>query len=196
MKKWRRLQLAVALGATLAAAACASADPKLYTINSVPGPELSGAPAVIAMHGVGVAQYLQRSQIVQSSVDYRVSLRVNAWWGEPLDAMLGRVLVEDLAQRLPRSTIYTSAGAVTGSPEATIELEVQRLDLDRDGSLILSGQCSVSFKSRPSADTRSFRISQPASSAAVEGQVAATSKALAQVADRIAQMLASPPSRK
>jgi uncharacterized protein len=196
MKVWRRLRLAVALSATLAAAACASADPKLYTINSIPGSELSGAPAEVALHGVGVAQYLQRSQIVQSSVDYRVALRVNAWWGEPLDAMLGRVLVEDLAQRLPRSTIYTSTGAVTGSPEATIELEVQRLDLDRDGSLILIAQCSVSFKGRPSADTRSFHISQPAISAGVEGQVAATSKALAEVADRIARMLATPPGRK
>jgi uncharacterized lipoprotein YmbA len=196
MKGWRRLRLAITLCATLAAAACASADPKLYTINSIPGSELSGAPAEIALHGVGVAQYLQRSQIVQSSADYRVALRVNAWWGEPLDAMLGRVLVEDLAQRLPHSTIYTSTGAVTGSPDATIELEVQRLDLDRDGHLILIAQCSVSFKSRSSADTRSFRLSQPATSAGVEGQVAATSVALAQVADRIAGTLASPPGRK
>jgi uncharacterized lipoprotein YmbA len=143
-----------------------------------------------------VAQYLLRSPIVQSSADYRIVLRANAWWGEPVDAMLGRVLVEDLAQRLPQSTIYTSAGAVTGSPDATIELEVQRLDLDRDGNLVLVAQGSVTFKNRASPDTRSFRISQPPPSPGVDGQVAATSTALAQVADRLAGMLAAGPGRK
>jgi uncharacterized lipoprotein YmbA len=110
--------------------------------------------------------------------------------------MLGRVLVEDLAQRLPQSTIYASAGAVTGSPDATIELEVQRLDLDRDGTLLLIAQASVAFKGRGSPDTRSFRISQPPPSADVEGQVAAASTALGQVADRISAMLVANPGRK
>ena len=95
---------------------------------------------------MGIARYLQRSQIVQSSEDYRIALRPGEWWGEPLDAMLARVLAEDLTLRLPQSTIYTSSGAVTGSPEATIEIEVQRLDLDRDGNLLLIAQGSVSFK--------------------------------------------------
>jgi uncharacterized protein len=130
-----------------------------------------------------------RSPIVQSSADYRVMLRTNAWWGEPIDAMLGRVLAEDLAQRLPKSTIYMSTSTVTGSPDATIELEVQRLDLDRSGNLILIAQGSVTFKTHGSSDTRSFRISQPQQSPQVEGQVAAISTALAQVADRLAGML-------
>jgi uncharacterized protein len=196
MRRRYRLRLAVALWATLAVASCASPDPKLYTIAALPGSVLSGAPKVVALHGVGVAQYLQRSPIVMSSGDYRVALRANAWWGEPVDAMLGRVLVEDLAQRLPQSTIYASAGAVTGSPEATIELEVQRLDLDRDGTLLLIAQASVTFKDRGSPDTRSFRISQAPPSADVEGQVAAASIALGQVADRIAATLVAGPGRK
>jgi uncharacterized lipoprotein YmbA len=196
MKRLHWLRLIVALCATVVVGSCASPDPKLYTIAAIPGTQLSGAPKVIALHGVGVAQYLLRSPIVMSSGDYRVALRANAWWAEPIDAMLGRVLVEDLAQRLPQSTIYASAGAVTGSPEATIELEVQRLDLDRDGTLLLIAQASVTFKNRPSPDTRSFRISQPPPSPGVEGQVAAASIALAQVADRIAAMLVANPGRK
>ncbi len=101
--------------------------------------------------------------------------------------MLGRVLVEDLAQRLPQSTVYASSGARDWIvPDATIEIEVQRLDLDRDGNLLLIAQASVTFKNRASPDMRSFHISQPPPSPGVEGQVAATSTALAQVADRIA----------
>jgi uncharacterized lipoprotein YmbA len=75
-------------------------------------------------------------------------------------------------------------------------LEVQRLDLDRDGTLLLIAQASVTFKNRGSPDTRSFRISQPPPSPDVEGQVAAASTALAQVADRIAGMLIVNPGRK
>jgi uncharacterized lipoprotein YmbA len=196
MRRLHWLRLTAALWATLVVASCASSDPKLYTIAALPGSVSSGAPKVIGLRSVGVAQYLLRSPIVMSSGDYRVALRANAWWGEPIDAMLGRVLVEDLAQRLPQSTIYASAGAVTGSPDATIELEVQRLDLDHDGTLLLIAQASVTFKGRASPDTRSFRISQPPPSSDVEGQVAAASTALAQVADRIAVMLVANPGRK
>jgi len=196
MKLPRRIRLVVALGAAFVVVSCTSADPKLYTVAALPGSEVAGAPKVIALHGVGVAQYLQRNPIVMSSGDYRVALRANAWWAEPVDAMLGRVLVEDLAQRLPQSTIYASAGAVTGSPEATIELEVQRFDLDRDGTLLLIAQSSVTFAKGESPDMRSFRISQPPPSPDVEGQVAAASTALAQVADLIAGMLVAHPSRK
>lgn len=196
MSYFHRLRFMVALCATLGAASCASPDPKLYLVAPVPGTELHGGPKVVALHSVGVAQYLLRSPIVQSSADYRVVLIPNAWWGEPIDAMLGRVLVEDLTQRLPRSTIYSTASAVTGSPEATIELEVQRLDLDREGHLVLIAQGSVTFKNRESADTRSFRVSQALPSPGPDGQVAATSTALAQVADRLAAMVAAGPGRR
>lgn len=185
---------AVLLSATLLAA-CSSPDPKLYTIASLPGTSVSGAPKVVALHSVGIARYLQRSQIVQTSEDYRVVLRGTDWWAEPLDAMLTRVLAQDLTERLPQTTVYTSAGAVTGSPEATIEVELSRLDLDRAGNLLLIGQGSVSFKNQ-TPDTRTLRISQTPPSAGVEGQIAATSTAIAQVADQIAQMLAAAPGRR
>jgi uncharacterized lipoprotein YmbA len=196
MKIFCRFRLAVALIAALGAMSCSSPNPNLYTIAPVPGSELSGGPQVVALHGVGIARYLQRSQIVRSSEDFRVDLRANDWWGEPLDAMLARVLMEDLSQRLPRTTIYASAGAVTGSPEATIEIEVQRLDLDSTGNLVLTTQASVSFRNKASPVTQSFHISQPPPSPTVAGQVAATSTALAQVADRIAGMLIAERSHK
>nr|WP_294510941.1 PqiC family protein [uncultured Rhodopila sp.] len=180
---------AVCLSATLLAA-CSSPDPKLYTVASLPGTAVSGTPKVVSLHSVGIARYLQRNQIVQTSEDYRVVLRGTDWWAEPLDAMLTRVLAQDLTERLPQTTVYTSAGAVTGSPEATIEVELSRLDLDRAGNLLLIGQGSVSFKNQASPDTRSLHISQTPPSPGVEGQIAATSTAIAQVADAIAAMLA------
>jgi uncharacterized lipoprotein YmbA len=190
------LRLAVALFAALMAASCSSPTPKLYTIAPIPGPEQSGTPKVVEVKSVGVAQYLQRSPIVRSSDGYRVDLRPNDWWGEPVEAMLGRVLVEDLAQRLPYVTVFSSAGAVTASPDAAVELQVQRMDLDQGGNLIFLAQSSVSFKNKQSADTRSFRISLPPPSPGADGQVAAISTAVGQVADGIAAMLTHKPPPK
>jgi uncharacterized lipoprotein YmbA len=191
----RSLRLTLLLGATLLAA-CSSPDPKLYTVASLPGTAVSGAPKVVSLHTVGIARYLQRNPIVQTSEDYQVVLRGTDWWAEPLDAMLTRVLAQDLTDRLPQTTVYTSAGAVTGSPEATIEVELSRLDLDRSGNLLLIGQGSVSFKNQPAPETRNLRISQPPPSPGVAGQIAATSTAIAQVADEIAAMLAAAPGRR
>jgi hypothetical protein len=189
MKNIQSLPRTVALCAVLTAASCASPNPKLFTIAPQPGPQLVGTPKVVEVKSIGTARYLQRNQIVRSSDGYRVDLRPNDWWAEPLDSMLGRVLVEDLAQRLPHVTIFSSAGAVTASPEAAVEVEVQRMDLDQGGNLIFVAQSSVSFKNKPLADTHSFRISLPAPSPDAEGQVAATSTAVAQMADGIAAML-------
>jgi len=189
MKSAPRLRFALALFAVLMAASCASSDPKLYTIAPMSGSEQSGSPRVLALQSVGVARYLQRNQIVRSSEGYRVDLWGNQWWGEPIDAMLARVLLEDLSQRLPQSTIYATSGSVTGSPDATIAVELQRLDVDQSGNLVLIGQGSVAFKRQDTPDTRSFHISQRLPGPGVEGQVAATSVALAQMADRIAAML-------
>ena len=47
----------------------------------------------------------------------------NDWWGEPLGAMLSRVLVEELGQRLPQSTVISETGAVSAPPDATIDTE-------------------------------------------------------------------------
>ena len=33
----------------------------------------------------------------------------NEWWGEPLDTMMSRILVQELNQRLPGSTVYATA---------------------------------------------------------------------------------------
>jgi uncharacterized lipoprotein YmbA len=193
MNWFHRLRFTVALCASLPVASCSSPNPKLYTIAPVPGSELRGAPKIIALHGVGIARYLQRSQIVLSTEDYRIDLRANDWWGEPLDAMVGRVLTEDLSQRLPQSTIYMS---VSGSPQATVEIELQRLDLDKAGNLVLIAQGSVLLTGNTAPDTRRFHESQPLPSPGVGGQVAATSTALGQVADRITGMLAAQPSRR
>src|SRR6266850_4056820 len=176
--------VAVACLATLAA--CSSPTPMLYTIAPVSGAVQSGGPKVVALQQISLARYLERSQIVRSSENYRLDVMSNDWWGEPLGAMLSRVLIEELGQRLPQSVVIGESGAVTASPDATIELNFQRLDEDAAGNLVLQAQASTSFKGRPGQTLRNFRFVVTPPTGDTQGEVTAVSTAVGQLADGLA----------
>src|SRR5438477_5666604 len=162
-------------------AACSSPNPDLYTIAPVQGPVQPGGPKVIVLQQISTARYLERSQIVRSSENYRLDVMSNDWWGEPLAAMLSRILIEELSQRLPQSTVFGESGAVTASPDATIELNFQRLDEDASGNLILQAQASISFKGRPGSVLRNFRFVVTPPTGDIQGEVTAISNAVGQL---------------
>src|SRR5258707_13511336 len=109
-----RIALLVASGSLAALAACSSPSPALYTIAPVSGAVQTGGPKVVALQQISLARYLERSQIVRSSGNYRLDVMSNDWWGEPLGAMLGRGLIEELGQRLPQGGVIGERGAGTG----------------------------------------------------------------------------------
>ena len=131
---------------------------------------------------------------MRSSENYRLNVMSNDWWGEPLGAMLGRVLVEELGQRLPNSTVLAESGAVSSAPDATIELNVQRLDINAAGDLVLQAQAGVGLRRGSPPALRGFRFAVPAPTPDVAGQVAAASVALGQLADGLAAMLLAAPA--
>lgn len=189
---WRMALLAL----MVALAACSSPNPRLYTIAPIDGQIRSGGPKVITLQQIGLARYLERLQIVRSSENYRMDLKSEDWWGEPLGAMLSRVLIDELSQRLPRSTVLGENGAVTSSADATIELNVRRLDEDATGNLVLLAQVAVSFKGQPAPVLRSFRISVPPPGQEVASEVAAISAALGQLADGLTTVLLAGPAAR
>jgi uncharacterized protein len=189
----RFMQAVVAVFASLAVlVACSSPNPDLYTIAPIPAATQTGAPKVIELRQIGLARYLERSQIVRSSENYRLDVMSNDWWGEPLGAMLARVLVEELSQRLPQSTVFAETGAVSVPPDATIELNLSRLDENAAGVLVLQAQAAVTVKAR-AAPTRSFRFEVTPPAGDVAGEVAAISTAVGQLADGLATMLTTLP---
>jgi uncharacterized protein len=189
MSRVPRRSMLAAFGLATALAACSSPDPVLYTLAPAPGTAQIGGPKVVLVQQIAIAHYLERSQIVRSSENYRLDVMSNDWWGEPLAAMLNRVLVEELGQRLPHSTVIADNGAVSARPDATIELNIQRLDEDAAGNLILQAQAAVRFTGQSRPELRSFRFSVPTSAPGVPGEVAAISAALGRLADGIAPML-------
>ncbi len=179
-----------ALGSAVACllASCASPSPKLYTLDVPPGPVRRSGPRVIELRSIGLARYLERSQIVRSSENYRLDVLPNEWWGEPLDAMIGRTLARALTQRLPGSTVYLENGAISAAPDATVQVNVQRLDQVFGGAVRLIAQFAVV---RHAPDTRGVTLEVPTRSPDTPDLVAAMSEAIGQLADRIAAALAT-----
>ncbi|HTR16020.1 MAG TPA: PqiC family protein [Acetobacteraceae bacterium] len=168
----------------LALTTCASPNPALYTIQPVPGAVQPNAPRIIVLRQVGVARYLNRSQIVRSGSDYRLVVASNDWWGEPLAGMITRVLFEELSQRLPNATVTSELSVVGASPDATVEVEIRRLDGTGANAVALSAQVEVGFKNGPPI-ARTVNMTIPQTQPDTRGFAAAASIAIGRVADLI-----------
>ena len=120
----------------------------------------------------------------------RISMLLAAlWWGEPLGAMLARVLVVGLSQRLPGSSIYNESGAIASDPNAILAVNIQRLDVDQSGTLQLLAQATVEFNRPRKSAARTFSISKPVPAATIAGHVAAASDAVGELTDGLAALL-------
>jgi uncharacterized lipoprotein YmbA len=184
---WSLSRRATLPAAAWLVASCASPNPNLYTLEPPPGPVRRGGPRVIELRSIGLARYLERLQIVRSSENFRLDVSANDWWGEPLDAMIGRTLARALTQRLPGSTVYLENGAISAEPGATVQVNLQRLDQDTRGAVRLVAQFAVL---RHGSDTRGVTIEVPLRGTTTAALVAAMSEAIGQLADRIAAALA------
>ena len=177
------------LGLPLALAACGSPDPVYYTIVTRSGPTMPAGPKLVMVKDIGLASYLDRREIVRSSESYTLDIRSNAWWGEPLGSLLNRVVVVELAQRLPNSTVYGESGAITADYNAAVAINVQRLDADKANNLVLVAQVAVDFNRPRRMAARTFTITRPMATPDTPGLVAAISDALGELSDGIASML-------
>jgi uncharacterized lipoprotein YmbA len=186
----RRLLLIVAGALPLALSGCASSPtPDLYTLAAQPGTVVPTRRLSLELRRVGLAGYLDRPEIVHGTIDYRLRVNDGDRWGEPLGGMLDRVLTEDLVQRLPQAAVFAESGAISTHPDTVLEIDIQRLDADGQGMLVLLSQVAV----RPdgqAATASTIRTTTPIAAATTRAQVAAMSTAIAGLADRIAAIVA------
>jgi len=170
-------------------AACSSPEPDYHRLLAVPGAPARAAARVVELRRVGVPGYLDRSEIVRAGPGSRLEVLRNVRWGEPLGGMVSRVLAEDLAQRLPGSTVLADAGAIRLAADTAVETELQRFEADPSGAVELAAQVAFRFGPARSGTARSFRFS-----VTIEGQgpaaiAAAMSGAVGLLADAIAAAL-------
>jgi uncharacterized lipoprotein YmbA len=171
----------------LALSACASPDPTFYTLTVVPGAALTGGPASIEVRRPGLAGYLDRSDIVLKNQSYTLVVNSQERWAEPLGDMIGRIIAQDLLQRLPGSSVFDQSGAITASPDARVEVDILNFDPTGDGIVTLNASYAIEQGTthRPLASRHVSLTATPAGPGAAS--LAATeSGLLGSLADQIA----------
>lgn len=177
------------LAAPVLQACGASPEPVLYTLAVRPGPVVTRGPRIVQVRDIGLPGYLDRKEIVRSTEDFKLDVRSNAWWGEPVGGMLARTIVLELSQRLPESKVYSEAGSITTDPNAIVGIDVQRFDADKAGNVVLLAQVAIQFNRPTRSAARNFSISRPVPTPDTPGHVAAMSDALGELSDGIATLL-------
>ena len=171
----------------LAVASCSSADPTYYTLNPVPGMALPGGAVSVEVRRPGLAGYLDRSDIVLQSASYKLSVNSQLRWAEPLGDMIGRVLSQDLSQRLPASSVFSESGAISAEPGVRVEVDVLRFDGDASGTVMLQAEVVVERGTthQPLA-TRHVALSAQPSGPGATALAASLSGLLGGLADQVA----------
>jgi uncharacterized lipoprotein YmbA len=166
---------------------CASADPNFYTLTVAPGPILTGAPASIEVRRPGLAGYLDRADIVLKNQSYKLSVNSQERWAEPLGDMIGRILAQDLTQRLPSSSVFDQSGAITANPDARVEVDILNFDPNGDGTVTLNASYAIEqgITHRPFA-ARHVTLTAAPSGPGAASLAATESGLLGSLADQIA----------
>ena len=186
----RRGLLSVGLGlGTLApvaiVAGCSqSPQPRIYTLAIQPGTQLAGGPATLSVVGAAIPKYLDRPQIIQHGGPYQLDVSEFDRWGEPFADMVTRVLLGDLAQRLPKTQVFREESPTATNSAASVQVDFSRFDPDPDGTVVLAARWTLRGASLIAEDSNRLTV-KPASDA-IPDIVAAMSQALGQLADRIA----------
>ena len=171
-------------------AGCASVVTHDYRMIATAGVPRNAAAGVIEIRSIGIPAYLDQDNIAKPGGAAEFSSYANDLWAAPLAGMLQAVMVQDLSQRLPGSTILGSNGAISSPAQAVVEIEVLQFDPMPDGGIQLSMQTALkSGKDHSLLVMQSWSASaQPASSTAMD-IVRAMSTLWGLAADQIASMI-------
>jgi uncharacterized lipoprotein YmbA len=182
MKRW----IWVAVG--LMYCACGSSpNTTYYALAAVSGTLQQASLGAIEVRRPGIAGYLDRTEILAQWDGQRLELANNSGWAEPLAAMIGRVLAEDLGDRLHGATVFAASSDLSIQATTAVELVIRKFDLSSDGYVHLNVLWSV--RSAGQATTHATALQTRPVTTDTGAVVAAMSSLLGQLADEIAKVL-------
>jgi hypothetical protein len=174
------------------AGGCGSSPPSTYyALSPANGSAQPSLVRTVKLRRPGIAGYLDRPEIVERVVDHRLRVADTERWASPLDEMLGRVLAQDVEQRLAGSVVFTEDGAITADADATVEIDVRELGVGEDGQVNLVAELAVEKgDSHVPAATRAIRLHGREKGASTSALVATMSDLVGQLADQVAELVA------
>lgn len=158
-----------------------------YTLAAVSGKLRPSSLGTIEVRRPGIAGYLDRSEILAQWDGQRLQMAESACWGEPIAAMIGRVLADDLSERLRGTIVLSSSSELSIQADTAIELVVRKFDLGSDGLVHLNALASV--RRGGQSTTRAFALQARPVATDTGAVVAAMSSLLGQLADELANAL-------
>jgi uncharacterized lipoprotein YmbA len=166
---------------------CGSPEPHFYTLQPVPGAVQTAPGQIVEVRRPGLAGYLDRSDVVLKDSGYQLQVNSIDRWAEPLGDMIGRVITQDLAQRLPASSVFSESGAISADPGLRVEIDVQRFDSNADGTLTLVAALAIEQGiGHVPLRARTVTLSAAPAQVGAAAQAAAMSGLLGQLADQVA----------
>jgi hypothetical protein len=171
--------------------ACSSSPPtQYYRLAMIPGASHHTPPFTVAIRSVSIPGYLDQTGIAKGGSDYQFSVYSNDLWADQLSSMLQAVMVQDLAQRLPESTIIGSGGSIGVSSNVLVEINVLRFEPDSTGKISLSAQFAIkSGRTHALWITQTFERFAAPGGVDVSDTVATMSMLWAAMADQIADSI-------
>lgn len=191
----RPFAVAAVLLAVLLAGCASAGPPGYYTVAPVPpaaaAPTVTAAPALIALGPVTLADYLDRRPLVTRDTAYALRLADNNYWAAPLQDMIPRVLVADLATRLPADRVESFPQMLGSGGDYRIAVDIAQFDFDASGLATLAARWQIYQRnaSQPILLGQET-LQRQAETGGYAGGVAALSLTLGDLTDRLADALA------
>ena len=170
--------------------ACAhSPEPTFFALSARQGSVVHAARSLkIELRHTALPGYLDRPHIVRRTTAEQLELDDDELWGAPLAEMVDATLAEDLAQRLPGSTVYQEGGAISAVPDARVEAQLLRFERAASGDVELLAQVAVHFGSGE-ASVQRFAFTHTPASGRTSDAVRSLSQLLGQLSDGISAMI-------
>jgi len=181
----------IVLVTLLTLAGCASSPPtRFFALDPVSAGAPSGAGghgAPVKVDAVHIPPALDRESMVRGESDNQLQISSQERWAGDLGEMIRRVLTQDLAERLPSGMVVAPESPAPPSGRGlvidilTFQPEGGEVVLDADWTLLQGTQANPVLR-------RSVHLTQSAAASA-QGEAAAMSALLGQLADDITKQM-------
>lgn len=159
---------------------------QFYTLDTLPpegGAIVSVTGTPVAIDGIELPPGLDRRGIFIRGENQKVEVRGTHQWTASLEDMVMHTLAFDLANRLPVGMVILPGQEIPASPSRSISVVFEDLAAGPDRTFVLDARWTIG------ETTRHERITLPLSTMDSPEIVAAMSRSLAALADRIAAQL-------
>lgn len=188
-----RRRAAVILAVALWLAACQSSPPTHYfalaseVAATAARPSLPGAP--LRVERITVPGTLDRLEIVRRGDANQLRIATFDLWASPLDTMIQRVISEDLASRLAPGAVVSISEPAARERQRHLYLDIQEFSGDGHGAVQLRAAWLLQTPGG-GADLRGIEeLTAAASDTSADALAAAMSRALGELANRLATAL-------